>query len=89
MRWSNDERLQVVVAGTDLIAKDIPRLYHISCYRDTTRAKTLDRLREKQEETGGSTHATSGPSKRTQIRTEISQQPTPLPLPLKTWNIVA
>ena len=36
----------------DLIAKDI--LYHKSCYRDKTRAKTLDRLCENQEETGGS-----------------------------------
>ena len=47
-----DERLQVVVTGTNLIAKDI--LYHKSCYRDETRAKTLDRLRQNQEETGGS-----------------------------------
>ena len=51
-RWSNDERLQVVVTDTDLIAKDI--LYHKSCYADETRVKTLDRLRERQEETGGS-----------------------------------
>ena len=55
-----DERLQVVVTGTDLIARDI--LYHKSCYRDETRAKTLDRLREKQEETRGSSVPQADPN---------------------------
>ena len=67
------------MTGTDLIAKDI--LHHKAVTRrDETRAKTLDRLREKQEETGGS----SAPQ--AEIRTEISQQLSPLLLPLTTWN---
>ena len=61
-RLLNDERLQVAVTGTDLIAKDV--IYHKSCYRDKTRAKTLDRLREKQvkEETGGSSAPPADPN---------------------------
>ena len=45
---------------TDLIAKDI--FYHKSCFRDETRAKTLDRLCENQEETGGSSAPQADPN---------------------------
>ena len=49
-------------SGTDLIAKDILSVTINSCYRDETRAKTLDRLCENQEETGGSSAPQADPN---------------------------